>query len=193
MALLLSRQRSALRTYVKEALPDVAAPARGRVTRVVELIASGWTWNKASAHVGVSWPEMRILTSPSRYPRFYELWQVVRAVGEEGRKQTRLDAAHDRAVNGWLEPVYHKGEVCGHVRRFSDRLLELLLKADDPEKFADRQKVEQTGKVLVMNIDLSASSELDGPSSIDVTPDGDEAAPGPGETPEIPENTGETP
>lgn len=32
---------------------------------------------------------------------------------------------HRRGVEGWDEPVFYKGEVCGHVRKFSDRMLEL--------------------------------------------------------------------
>jgi hypothetical protein len=43
--------------------------------------------------------------------------------------------ARRRAVDGWPEPVWHKGEMCGTVQKYSDRMLELLLIAHRPEKF----------------------------------------------------------
>lgn len=57
------------------------------------------------------------------------------------------DEARRRAVEGWTEPVWHKGEMCGAVRKFSDTLLIVLLKAHHPEKYAERQKVDQTVSV----------------------------------------------
>src|SRR5690606_25550898 len=45
---------------------------------------------------------------------------------EEAREQAveRMEReALRRAVEGWEEPVFHKGEVCGTVRKFSDTLL----------------------------------------------------------------------
>lgn len=46
--------------------------------------------------------------------------------------------ARRRAAQGWDEPVYHKGKVVGHVRKFSDTLLIFLLKGAAPEKYKDR-------------------------------------------------------
>ena len=46
-----------------------------------------------------------------------------------------------RGVIGWPEPVFFGGEVCGHVLRKSDRLLELELKRRDPSY---RDKVDLT-------------------------------------------------
>lgn len=59
--------------------------------------------------------------------------------------------AHRRGVEGWDEPVFFKGEVCGHVRRHSDRLLELALKKNVPE-WRDKLSVDAklTGGVLVV-------------------------------------------
>lgn len=47
-------------------------------------------------------------------------------------------AALIRAVDGIDEPVFHKGEVVGHVRRYSDSLLQFLLKGARPEKYRER-------------------------------------------------------
>jgi hypothetical protein len=53
--------------------------------------------------------------------------------------------ARRRAVDGVEEPVFHKGEVCGHIRRYSDRMLEILLKAHRPAQFRENVKVEHSG------------------------------------------------
>lgn len=52
------------------------------------------------------------------------------------------DEAHRRAVEGVLEPTgWHDGEPGGYVRRYSDRLLILLLKGAMPEKYGDSVSV----------------------------------------------------
>jgi hypothetical protein len=53
------------------------------------------------------------------------------------------DEARRRAVEGWDEPVWHKGIQCGTTRKYSDTLLICLLKAHHPEKYAERSKVDQ--------------------------------------------------
>src|SRR5215510_15222793 len=40
--------------------------------------------------------------------------------------------ADRRAREGFDEPVFHKGEVCGHVRKYSDTLLIFRMKKLDP-------------------------------------------------------------
>ena len=55
----------------------------------------------------------------------------------------RLEAEADRrAVEGILKPVFHKGEVCGHIRQFSDNLLMFRLKALRPQKYRDNASVQ---------------------------------------------------
>lgn len=48
--------------------------------------------------------------------------------------------AYRRAVTGVKEPVFHQGEVCGHVRKYSDSLLIFLLKGNNPKKYRDQFK-----------------------------------------------------
>jgi len=55
--------------------------------------------------------------------------------------------ARRRAVEGWEEPVFHKGKVVGKVRKYSDTLLIFLLKGAAPEKYKDRVANEHSGKV----------------------------------------------
>lgn len=47
-----------------------------------------------------------------------------------------------RAVDGVDEPVYQKGECVGTVRRYSDTLLIFLMKGANPQKYADRRRIE---------------------------------------------------
>lgn len=67
-------------------------------------------------------------------------WDKALAIGVEALE----DEAKRRAYEGWDEPVFHEGIVCGAKRKFSDTLLIVLLKAHKPEKYMDRQKVDNT-------------------------------------------------
>lgn len=49
------------------------------------------------------------------------------------------DEALRRAM-GYEEGIYYKGEKVGTVTRYSDRLMELLLKANAPEKYRERSE-----------------------------------------------------
>jgi hypothetical protein len=68
------------------------------------------------------------------------------------------DEARRRAYEGWEDPVFHKGEQCGTVRKFSDTLLLRLLQAHHPDKYADRSKVQAEVNVslseLVKDLDI---------------------------------------
>ena len=55
------------------------------------------------------------------------------------------DEATRRAVEGWEEPVYYKGEVCGTIRKFSDTLLMFRLNGLAPERY--KRRVDVTGDI----------------------------------------------
>lgn len=74
-----------------------------------------------------------------RCPVFAKAWD--RALAKVA--PTIEQAAFERAVNGWEEPVWHGGKLVGYRRRFSDGLLRLLLtrgaqRGTTPEEEADR-------------------------------------------------------
>lgn len=78
------------------------------------------------------------LSTDERYAEVFE--QAVEIAGDY------LEAvARDRATKGWLEPVYYKGEMVGHIRKYSDTLLIFLLKGARPEKFRDNATIRHTG------------------------------------------------
>ena len=56
--------------------------------------------------------------------------------------------ARRRAFEGVNEPVFYKGAECGYIRKYSDKLLELLLKAHRPDKYRESLKFELSSKEL---------------------------------------------
>jgi hypothetical protein len=81
-------------------------------------------------------------TSCALTTRGSEAWDDAVEVGT----QRLEDEAIRRATEGWEEPVYQRGELVGHVRRYSDALLMFLLRGRRPEVYGERrQRVEVTG------------------------------------------------
>lgn len=58
-------------------------------------------------------------------------------------------AALTRAVDGWLEPVFYKGEAIGHVRKYSDTLLNKLLEGNMPEKYRSKTENSAPGSITI--------------------------------------------
>lgn len=83
-------------------------------------------------------------------PEFAEEWEKAKALGTEALE----DEARRRAYEGWEEPVWHQGEQCGTVRKFSDTLLIFLLKGLKPETYRERQSVELSGQLKTAEIDI---------------------------------------
>lgn len=64
---------------------------------------------------------------------------------------------HRRAVEGWEEPVYQKGELVGTVTKYSDRLLELRARGLMPERYAiERRDVKVSGEVNHQHLHMAA-------------------------------------
>lgn len=61
--------------------------------------------------------------------------------------QRMEDEAYRRAVFGVEKVKYHQGIPIGVEREYSDTLMQMLLKAGDPDKYKDRQKVEHEGEI----------------------------------------------
>lgn len=120
-------QGAFLAAYAKTCRIGAAADAAG-ISR-----QSHYDWLKADAEYPAMFAEARILAD-----------------------QVLEDAAIDRAVEGWDEPVFHEGKVCGAVRKRSDRLLELILRTRLRKIYGDRQSIELTGKDGVPLIPLEA-------------------------------------
>ncbi len=66
--------------------------------------------------------------------------------------------ANRRAVEGWDEPVFYKGETQGYVRKFSDRLLELQLRSHSARHTT---KVEATTTNTNRNVNTNMEVDAD--------------------------------
>lgn len=107
---------------------------------------------------------------------FHEAWDAALEIGNDYLEQE----AQRRAVEGYEEPVVHKGiqafvrdpetgeleldqngrPIPLTIRRYSDRLLEVLLKARRPEKFRENMKIEAEISGGVLAIPQSAQANL---------------------------------
>ncbi|RNE91427.1 hypothetical protein EBL85_13610 [Marichromatium sp. AB32] len=80
----------------------------------------------------------------NRDPEFAAEWDTALA---EASADVELEI-HRRAVEGYEEPVYQKGELVGTITRYSDRLLELRAKGLMPDRYAvERKDVRVQGKI----------------------------------------------
>lgn len=68
--------------------------------------------------------------------------------------------ARRRAVQGWPEPVFHQGRKVGTIRKYSDRMLEILLKGHRPEKFRERVDMKHSGRLTLEQL-VDASTKVD--------------------------------
>ena len=101
------------------------------------------TCNVSASAVAAGLSRSAIYYTRERDEEFAEEWDS--AIGEA--IDMLESEARRRAVDGFEEPVYYKGVQVGAVRKYSDRMLELLLKGHLPEKYKDR--VQHSGDVKV--------------------------------------------
>lgn len=87
-------------------------------------------WSQCHRRAHYEW----LKNDPSYAPRFEE------ALKAAARKFE--DEAVRRAVHGTTKGVYYKGKKVAVEREYSDQLLALLLKANNPEKFGDKSKLD---------------------------------------------------
>jgi hypothetical protein len=82
-------------------------------------------------------------------PEFAAAWHEA-----EQEAADRLEReAWRRGVEGVDKPVIHKGMITDTYLEYSDRMLELLLKAHRPEKFRERISTELSGGLTVTHED----------------------------------------
>lgn len=84
-------------------------------------------------------------------PEYRERFEDAR---EEAADMLELEARR-RAVSGVQEPVFYKGVRVATVRKYSDRLLEFLLKAARPAKYRERHEITgpEGGPLVITRIE----------------------------------------
>ncbi len=101
---------------------------------------------------------LRAHVTPSVVAHYRGMWDGLEELFIEAEHiyRARLqDTIHDRAVNGWEEPVYYRGEQVGSVRRYSDRLLELQVKRHMPE-YREKNDIHVSVNAGVLSVDRPA-------------------------------------
>ena len=148
-----------------------------RIGKAFSLVLAGETWGDAIDAAGVSWAMIHAWGQACQ--PYKDLLQAVCAAGAVAIKEKRIQAAHKRAVKGVLEPVFQGGQHVGDILRYSDRLLELLLKGDDPQRYNPQATGAASGQggagpvaiqINVVTADRSATSTVIDVSTPDVTP-----------------------
>jgi hypothetical protein len=89
-----------------------------------------------------------------------ELYKIAKLERANRRLYAAEEALHERAVDGVDEPmVNHLGQIVGYKKKYSDRLLEVQLKALDPDKYKDNNKRDDKG--LVINVDMNLRNPIE--------------------------------
>ena len=129
-----------------EGVPQAALTEERKEVFLSELRRHGIV----SAAARAASPHAKGTCAPSFYilrkndPEFAAAWDD--AI-EQATGSVELEI-HRRAVEGYDEPVYQKGELVGTITRFSDRLLELRAKGLMPDRYAvERRDVKVSGEI----------------------------------------------
>ena len=91
-------------------------------------------------------------------PAFKQRWEEAAKIGAAALEEEAIR----RAREGWVEPVYYRGEVRGEVRKYSDTLLIFLLKGAMPEKYRERidSNVHHNGLSRLTDEELQAKLDI---------------------------------
>lgn len=121
---------------------DESEPLTGRAkvradqnARFLAALREGVTVKEACAAANV--PRLTIYDRRKRNGAFRAAWDEAYTVGNDAIEAE----VFRRAVTGWQEPVYQKGEQVGTITKYSDRMLELLAKKRIPA-FREHQKID---------------------------------------------------
>ncbi len=146
-------------------------PARAsEVCRLILATADGAFWDDAAAGAGIAWPTWGAYLK--HHPLLREIWAEAQSAGESWRTQHLERVTFDRATKGWLEPVFHKGAIVGHINRFSDRLAEIHLRASNPTRFAPSPGESGAGaaQTIIIHMDQPQQAPAIPTASVEIDP-----------------------
>ncbi len=99
------------------------------------VLRAGGSVSKAASAAGVG--RTAVYQWRRSDPEFKAAWDDAVETGTDALE----DEAFRRAFEGVEEPVFYQGDVVGHVRRYSDTMLIVMLKARRPEKYKEHRHV----------------------------------------------------
>lgn len=106
----------------------------------IAAISEGIPISRAAEDIGV--PRCTLYNWRRSRPEFKERWEQAWDCGAAALEEEAIR----RACEGILEPVFYQGKKIDEVRKYSDRLLEKLLEARNPDRFGRKQLHEHTGR-----------------------------------------------
>lgn len=116
--------------------------------RYLKVLEETGNRKTAAASVGVEDDTVQALAS--RNPTFYK-----RAKQAETKFLSMLEEETvRRAVTGTEKAIYYKGEHVATETQYSDKLLELLLKANDRDKYGNKSQVDNNTTINVNDTTL---------------------------------------
>lgn len=134
------------KTWLAGVLPNTKAAMRTRAWKFLVALMKHGKHGPAVKESKVSWGSVHYLIC--RHEAFKVEYEAVCAMVEFRRRIQRFEEADQRAVEGWLEPVFgagpsskgtSKGTIeVGTIRRFSDKLMLAMLAACDPDRFGKK-------------------------------------------------------
>lgn len=118
-----------------------------RIIFALEGVAQCKSWSELCLS-GLSKPEWVMLKR--RSPEFLSLAREAEKIAADIRHMEREEEAHNRAVNGEQTPtVDKKGNIVDWFPKRSDKLLELLLKANDPKYREPKADGQGAGRITL--------------------------------------------
>lgn len=104
--------------------------------KVMEDLEVTGNLEASAAHNGIS--KSAVYKYMERYPQLKEDYEIAR---EKAVRNLEMEA-YRRAVEGTEMPIFHGGLQVGSYRNYSDRCLELLLKASRPDRFSNKAQID---------------------------------------------------
>ncbi len=102
-----------------------------RQVAFIEALADQGSVSRAVLRVGMSLESAYRLRRRPEAKAFADAWRSAQAHAT----QKLVDVAFERAIDGVAVPVFHRGEVVGEKRHYSDTLLMFLLRYQDPSRY----------------------------------------------------------
>lgn len=143
-------------------MPTTPKPTKQRAVRSKKsdeiffaALADGYSVSHAARLAGYS--RRTVYDYRQDEPAFKQAWDDALEDGADVFE----DELRRRAVDGIDKPVFYQGEICGHVREYSDTLLALGVKARRPEKYRENVDLNHSGNVTLNIIDYSKVADKD--------------------------------
>lgn len=96
---------------------------------------------------GLYWDDVQPAVRPEN---IQELCRQAMSEGYKTRAMFAADELYRRGVDGVKKGVYHKGERVAEETEYSDGLLQMLLKAEQPDKYSDKSQIDH--RMAVLNV-----------------------------------------